>query len=83
MVLLDRYISADKSRMLARLYLSYLDNVISWIEFAEFSEIIDRLLPSDFEWMFEFMFHGGIHKKDFQNADLSPALRQLKKLKQE
>ena len=75
MVLLDRYISADKSRMLARLYLSYLDSVISWIEFAEFSEIIDRLLPSDFEWMFEFMCHGGIHKKDFPNADLSPVLR--------
>ena len=75
MVLIDRYISSDKAKMLAKLYLSYLDDIISWSEFAEFSEIIDRLLPSDFWWMFEFMCHGGIHKKDFPNTDLSPVLR--------
>lgn len=74
-VLIDRYISFDKARKLAKLYLSYLNGVITWSEFAEFSEILDRLLPSDFEWMFEFMCHGGIHKKDFPNSDFSPVLR--------
>lgn len=75
MILINRYISSDKAKMLAKLYLSYLDDIISWTEFAEFSEIIDRFLPSDFGWMFEFMCHGGIHKKDFPNTDLSPVLR--------
>lgn len=74
-VLLDRYISLDKAKMLAKFYLSYLDGIISWLEFAEFSEIIDRLLPSDFEWMYQFMCYGGIHKKDFPQSDLSPVLR--------
>lgn len=75
MVLIDRYISFDKAKMLAELYISYLDDIISWEEFAEFSEMVDRLLPSDFWWLFEFMCHGGIHKKDFPNTDLSPVLR--------
>ena len=75
MLPIDRYISSDKAKMLAKLYLSYLDNTISWTEFAEFAEIIDRLFPSDFWWMSEFMYRGGVHKKDFPNADLSPVLR--------
>lgn len=47
LILIDRYIGADKPRILAKLYLAYLDDNIQWIEFTQFAEVIDRLLPGD------------------------------------
>ena len=35
--------------MLAKTYLAYLEKRISWVELTVFSEIIDRLLPGDYE----------------------------------
>lgn len=49
LVLIDRYISYDKPKMLAKLYLSYLDGTISWEELTKYAEIIDRLLSGDFQ----------------------------------
>lgn len=60
LILIDRYINKDKAKLLATLYLAYLDGKIDWKRFAEFSEIIDRLLPADFDCLFEFMCHGGV-----------------------
>lgn len=60
LILIDRYINRDKAKLLATLYLAYLDEKIDWKRFAEFSEIIDRLLPADFDCLFEFMCHGGV-----------------------
>lgn len=60
LILIDRYINKDKAKLLATLYLAYLDEKIDWTRFAEFSEIIDRLLPADFDCLFEFMCHGGV-----------------------
>lgn len=60
LILIDRYINKDKAKLLATLYLAYLDEKIDWNRFAEFSEIIDRLLPADFDCLFEFMCHGGV-----------------------
>lgn len=48
LVIIDRYIGYDKPRMLAKLYLAFLREEISWDEFAAFSEVIDRLLPNDY-----------------------------------
>lgn len=48
LVIIDRYIGYDKPRMLAKLYLAFLREEISWDEFAVFSEVIDRLLPNDY-----------------------------------
>lgn len=48
LVLIDRYISYDKPKMLAKLYLAYLDDTIIWEELTMYSEIIDRLLLSDY-----------------------------------
>lgn len=47
LILIDRYIGADKPQILARLYLAYLDGKIQWIEFTQYAEVIDRLLPGD------------------------------------
>ena len=48
LIIIDRYIGYDKPRMLAKLYLAFLHEEISWDEFAVFSEVIDRLLPNDY-----------------------------------
>lgn len=47
MILTDRYISFDKPRMLAKLYLAYLDGKIIWEEFIMYAEVIDRFLLLD------------------------------------
>lgn len=49
LVIIDRYIGYDKPRMLAKLYLAFLQEEIDWNEFAAFSEVIDRLLPNDYQ----------------------------------
>ena len=47
LILIDRYITYDKPRMLAKLYLAYLDGKIVWEEFAMYAEVIDRFLMLD------------------------------------
>lgn len=47
LILIDRYISFDKPRMLAKLYLAYLDGLIIWEEFTMYAEVIDRFLLLD------------------------------------
>lgn len=47
LVLIDRYISMDKPRMLAKLYLTYLDGEIIWEEFTMYAEVVDRFLLLD------------------------------------
>ena len=49
LVLIDRYISMDKPRMLAKLYLAYLNGEMDWLEFTKYAEIVDRFLPGDKE----------------------------------
>ena len=49
LVILDRYIGFEKPKMLAKVYLSYLNGAISWQLFAMYSEVIDRFLPGDFD----------------------------------
>ena len=49
LVLIDRYMRPDKAKMLAKLYLAYLDERIVWDEFVKYAEVVDRLLPGDYE----------------------------------
>ena len=77
LVLIDRYIGYEKPQMLACLYLAYLDNTIDWNGFAEYSEILDRLLPSDFKCLFHFLCHGGVIIKKEKNINLASVLRLL------
>lgn len=51
LVLIERYISYDKPQMLAKLFLAYLDNKITWMEFAKYAEIIDRLFQGDVQYL--------------------------------
>lgn len=47
LVLVDRYMSEDKAKMLAKLYLAYLDGGIIWEELTMYAEVIDRFLLLD------------------------------------
>ena len=49
LVLLDRYLQFSKVDMLVKLYLAYLRKEITWDSFSIYSEVIDRLMPCDFE----------------------------------
>lgn len=49
LVLIDRYLSEDRSRLLAKLYLAYLENRIVWDEFVMYAEILDRLFKLDID----------------------------------
>ena len=49
LILIDRYLHANKPSLLAKLYLSYLDDYITWDDFTKYAEVVDRLMPDDFE----------------------------------
>lgn len=64
LVLIDRYINYEKPKMLAKLYLAYLDAVIVWEEMTMYSEVIDRMLLLDYNTLVsdsdEFIVHRNI-----------------------
>jgi len=49
LILIDRYLNANKPFLLAKLYLSYLTDYITWIDFTKYAEVVDRFLPGDCE----------------------------------
>ena len=51
LLLINRYIGYEKPKMLAKLYLAYLDKTISWNEVVAYSTIIDTLLPEDITFL--------------------------------
>ena len=52
-IVIDRYLDFEKPAILAKLYLAYLDNRISWDEFCTYSEVIDKLLRNDLEYLID------------------------------
>lgn len=62
LILLERFIEADKARWLAKIYEAYLDKEISWDELRVFAETLDRFLPGDYKVLREkevFQTFGG------------------------
>lgn len=51
LILIDKYIGFDKPRMLAKIYLAYLDGDINWEELTIYAEIVDRFLPGDYAFL--------------------------------
>lgn len=64
LIILDRFIDNIKVVFLSRLFKSYVEEDISWIEFCDFSEIIDRFLVSDFNSFLEAFNRQKIYEKD-------------------
>ena len=79
LVLIDRYLDYKKPQMLAILFLAFLDNKVTWNTFAEFSEIIDRLLLSDIDALREFYYRGDVIMGSIieQNNDLLSSIQRL------
>ena len=47
LLLLNNFIDKEKSVMLAKLFKAYVEKIVSWNEFCEYSEIINRLFIQD------------------------------------
>lgn len=62
-LLIDRYLEINKSQLLARFYLSYLDEMITWDDFCVYAGIIDKILVTDLDCI------KGIYKKDLITSD--------------
>lgn len=46
-LILNNIIDVNKSKMLAKLYKSYINKILTWEEFCEYSEIINRIFMED------------------------------------
>lgn len=46
-LILNNIINVNKSKMLAKLYKSYINKTLTWEEFCEYSEIINRIFMED------------------------------------
>jgi len=51
MIIIDRYLDIDKPEILAKMYLAYLDKIITWDEFCAYSEITNTLLKIDIMYL--------------------------------
>lgn len=71
LVLIDRYVDYDKPKMLAKLYLAYLDGVIIWEELTMYAEVIDRFLLLDCK----FLISEADAYKTYRNIGVEPILR--------
>lgn len=49
LILLDRYLDFDKVKILGCLFVSHINGRITWVEYKKYGEILDRLLPTDFQ----------------------------------
>ena len=63
--------------MLAKLYIAYLDSIITWTIFTEYAEILDRLLLSDYCSLFHFISHGEETVTDNDGASIASISRLL------
>lgn len=48
-VILDRFAESEKAVFLARLYDGYINRHLGWDDFRMYANIIDRILPGDYE----------------------------------
>lgn len=64
LIILDRLIDNVKVMFLSRLFKGYVEEDIDWIEFCDFSEIIDRFLISDFDSFLQAFNRQKIYEKD-------------------
>ena len=53
-IMLDRQSEVDQSDLLGKLYVSYIRGRINWLEFRQYANVIDRLLPGDIDKLNDF-----------------------------
>lgn len=62
LVLIDRYVSYDKPKMLGKLYMAYFDGEIVWEEMIMYAEIIDRFILLDYNTLISDSNRFVVHK---------------------
>lgn len=50
-VILEKYTNLRKAKFLAKIYLAFLRNKITWIEVCKYGETIERFLPGDYDML--------------------------------
>lgn len=50
-IILDRFAESEKAVFLARLYAGYINRHLGWDDFRMYANIIDRILPGDYEML--------------------------------
>lgn len=68
LLLLNNFIDKEKSVMLAKLFKAYVEKIVSWNEFCEYSEIINRLFIQDINLL--KMIYNGTVSDTTNRADL-------------
>lgn len=51
LLILNRTIDVEKARMLASLFTYYINEDISWDQFRDYTEVVERLFLSDITWL--------------------------------
>lgn len=69
LTLLDRYISEQKAKYCARLFLAYIYEEIDWKLFCQFSEVLDRFLPGDSECLNQSVLEN-TNRSEIENCSL-------------
>ena len=73
-MLLDRLFEENKAKNVGRLYLSYLDKVITWREFQSITSLLDRIIPQDIEILQELR---DLNKDFFTKESTNSSLQRL------
>ena len=72
-LLLDREIRAEKSLILGRMYAALVDQSISWEQFQELSEALDRMFMADFQVLarirYETPLMTGVRKRELHGVE--------------
>lgn len=77
LIIIDRFIDVNKTKILAKLYLNYIDKQISWNEFQELSIILDNLFLNDIDELEHFYNNNELSMNDIKNEF---SVRRLKTL---
>lgn len=71
LILLNSHMDVEKSKILARLFKSYIYEKIDWSKFCEYSEITNRIFIQDIPLLFEIEKNNIIAPKNYKISRLS------------
>lgn len=57
LLILNRTVDVEKTCMLARLFTHYINEDISWDQFRDYTEVVERLFLSDIAWLGKLYNH--------------------------
>ena len=64
LTIIVRYVGYEKPKLLAKVYIAYLDERINWNMCCQYSEILDRFLVGDFDTLHRYEDNSFLFSKD-------------------